>query len=111
MKNLLFVSILFCLLLPSCKKDDNESNTQLNQTAIAIQNLIEGKTISQIRITTDPSVSYGMTFAYPEITFDQDFLIVNSSNYFSLNKITLFTCNPYSKISGTYELYIVMLKN
>jgi len=111
MKKLLFVSMICCLFLSCSKKDTNDSSTPVNPTATAIQNLIHGKTISQVRITTDPHVSYGMTFANPVITFDQDFLIVNSTNYFSLDKITLFTLNPYSDIPGTYELYIVMLKN
>ena len=97
-----------CLLI-SCKKDSSSTTPTPDPTttiATELQNLINGKTISDVHVQ---STVIDYDIQNPTITFDQDFMIVNSTNsitYIAFEKIIMVDLSPSTSVPSAYTLEI-----
>jgi hypothetical protein len=110
MKKLLFIS-LFCCLLISCAKKDSTTDptTQTETISTELQNLMKGKTIAGMNIGALGVNNVPLYYSNPTISFDQNFMIVDTTNYFALDAITQFYLTPSTSEPNSYGLEVTIL--
>jgi len=98
MKQLMFIALLI-MLITACAKDE-EKASNINSVSTELKQVVEGTTITRLSIAF---ANWGTNdYENPSITFDDNFIIINSKNYYALDKIVSF------RFLTSTHLYILM---
>lgn len=98
------------IILEACSKDPTNVTVTPGNEKISteLQNLIANRDIHQVVIGTLGTNSSGKVFDDPvKIEFNDNFLIINTINYFALDKITQFYIQNNNV--GILQLTVILL--